>query len=142
MLNRINLRDLELVKHLSDTGTIIATSQRMHVSQPAVSQRLRYLQDRVDIPLFERGDGRIQPTAAGRRLDECARQILQILEETGRELEQLAIESETRLRLTTQWSPRWSGGLRVTNLLDEDYAERADFGFGEYRYFVGQPLGA
>ncbi|MGQ8366134.1 TonB-dependent receptor [Glaciecola sp. 1036] len=25
------------------------------------------------------------------------------------------------------------------NLLDEDYAERADFAFGNYRYFVGQP---
>ncbi|TXS91194.1 TonB-dependent receptor [Parahaliea aestuarii] len=32
-----------------------------------------------------------------------------------------------------------SATLRVTNLLDEDYAERADVGFGEYRYFVGQP---
>ncbi|MFC3122285.1 TonB-dependent receptor [Agaribacter flavus] len=27
----------------------------------------------------------------------------------------------------------------VFNLLNEDYAERADFGFGNYRYFVGQP---
>jgi hypothetical protein len=27
----------------------------------------------------------------------------------------------------------------ILNLLDEDYAERADFGFGSYRYFVGQP---
>jgi outer membrane receptor protein involved in Fe transport len=27
----------------------------------------------------------------------------------------------------------------VSNLNDEDYAERADFGFGSYRYFVGEP---
>jgi len=33
-------------------------------------------------------------------------------------------------------------GLRVTNLGDEDYAERADFGFGSYRYFVGEPRSA
>lgn len=46
------------------------------------------------------------------------------------------------LRITSDLTPRWSAGLRVTNLLDEDYAERADFGFGEYRYFVGQPRGA
>ncbi|MEZ5501296.1 MAG: TonB-dependent receptor [Halioglobus sp.] len=46
------------------------------------------------------------------------------------------------LRITSQLTPRWSAGLRVTNLLDEDYAERADYGFGQYRYFVGQPLGA
>jgi iron complex outermembrane recepter protein len=46
------------------------------------------------------------------------------------------------LRITSDLAPRWSGGLRITNLLDEDYAERADFGFGQYRYFVGQPRGA
>jgi outer membrane receptor protein involved in Fe transport len=45
------------------------------------------------------------------------------------------------LRVSSQLGPRWSGNLRLTNLLDEDYAERADFGFGEYRYFVGQPRG-
>ena len=46
------------------------------------------------------------------------------------------------LRITSDLTARWSGALRVTNLLDEDYAERADFGFGDYRYFVGQPRGA
>jgi len=46
------------------------------------------------------------------------------------------------LRIASQLGPRWSTNLRLTNLLDEDYAERADFGFGSYRYFVGQPRGA
>ena len=46
------------------------------------------------------------------------------------------------LRITSDLTTRWSAGLRFTNLLDEEYAERADFGFGEYRYFVGQPRGA
>lgn len=46
------------------------------------------------------------------------------------------------LRVASDFGQRWRATLRVTNLLDEDYAERADFGFGSYRYFVGQPLGA
>ncbi len=46
------------------------------------------------------------------------------------------------LHLAAPFGERWQFGLRVTNLFDEDYAERADFGFGEYRYFVGQPRGA
>ncbi|RLQ21572.1 TonB-dependent receptor [Seongchinamella sediminis] len=50
--------------------------------------------------------------------------------------------SLVNLRVSSQLAPRWRGNLRLTNLLDEDYAERADFGFGNYRYFVGQPLGA
>jgi len=27
-------------------------------------------------------------------------------------------------------------------VLDEGYAERADYGFGNYRYFVGEPRSA
>ncbi|MEQ8516886.1 MAG: TonB-dependent receptor [Chromatocurvus sp.] len=45
------------------------------------------------------------------------------------------------LRLRNALSDHWEAGLRITNLLDRDYAERADFGFGSYRYFVGQPRG-
>ena len=29
--------------------------------------------------------------------------------------------------------------VQLLNVLDKDYAERADFGFGSYRYFVGEP---
>jgi outer membrane receptor protein involved in Fe transport len=29
--------------------------------------------------------------------------------------------------------------LNILNITDEDYAERADFAFGDYRYFIGQP---
>lgn len=32
-----------------------------------------------------------------------------------------------------------SVSVRLLNITDEDYAERADFGFGSYRYFVGEP---
>lgn len=45
------------------------------------------------------------------------------------------------LRLRSALSENWEAGVRVTNLLDREYAERADFGFGQYRYFVGQPRG-
>lgn len=45
------------------------------------------------------------------------------------------------LRLQTAINSGLSATLRVTNLLDEEYAERADFGFGSYRYFVGEPRG-
>lgn len=43
------------------------------------------------------------------------------------------------LRLMSQLTPKFRAGLRITNLTDADYAERADFGFGNYRYFVGEP---
>ena len=33
----------------------------------------------------------------------------------------------------------WDWGLRIMNVVDDNYAERADFAFGEDRYFIGEP---
>lgn len=41
-------------------------------------------------------------------------------------------------RLTAQPHEAWSLSLRVANLLDTAYADRADFAFGDYRYFPGR----
>ena len=44
------------------------------------------------------------------------------------------------LNLRTGWAlnKQLDISVRIINLTDEDYAERADFGFGSYRYFVGE----
>lgn len=41
------------------------------------------------------------------------------------------------LRLRQSLGQHWRLGVRITNLTDEAYAERADFAFGNYRYFPG-----
>lgn len=42
-------------------------------------------------------------------------------------------------RINWQFERQWQVGLRVVNIADRDYADRADFGFGQDRYFVGMP---
>ena len=42
------------------------------------------------------------------------------------------------LRIRQGLGPRWQATLRVSNLLDEEYAERADFAFGNFRYVPGR----
>ncbi|HCS26959.1 MAG TPA: TonB-dependent receptor [Spongiibacteraceae bacterium] len=46
------------------------------------------------------------------------------------------------LRVAQEITPQLSVSLRVINLSDEDYAERADFAFGNFRYFIGEPRSA
>ena len=43
------------------------------------------------------------------------------------------------LRASVDINEQLSVSARLLNLTDEDYAERADFAFGSYRYFVGEP---
>ncbi|GAA6152454.1 TonB-dependent receptor [Pseudoteredinibacter isoporae] len=46
------------------------------------------------------------------------------------------------LNLRLAWQQdHWRLAARMSNLTDRDYAERADFAFGNYRYFVGQGRG-
>jgi outer membrane receptor protein involved in Fe transport len=44
------------------------------------------------------------------------------------------------LNLRGRWQParNWSLTLRLNNALDRDYADRADYAFGTYRYFPGR----
>ncbi len=42
-------------------------------------------------------------------------------------------------RYQVDLNTHWNYGLNVTNLLNTDYAERADYAFGVERYFVGEP---
>jgi len=42
------------------------------------------------------------------------------------------------LRLSWNIKPSWGATLRINNLTDRAYADRADFAFGNYRYFPGR----
>ena len=42
------------------------------------------------------------------------------------------------LRVTARPREQWSLTLRVSNVFDEAYADRADFAFGDHRYFPGR----
>lgn len=48
----------------------------------------------------------------------------------------------TVLNLRGTWSPlpRWRFSARIMNLTNADYADRADFAFGNYRYFPAMPI--
>lgn len=44
------------------------------------------------------------------------------------------------LRYQAEFGENGYYGARLTNLFNTDYAERADLGFGQERYFVGEPI--
>lgn len=46
------------------------------------------------------------------------------------------------LRYEAELNSNWYYAARITNLFNTDYAERADFAFGNERYWVGEPISA
>ena len=49
-------------------------------------------------------------------------------------------EGHDLLNLRVGWdvARRWRGTVRINNLTDRAYADRADYAFGNYRYFPGR----
>lgn len=102
MPSPLSSNDLELVRVIADTGSLTRTANQLHVSQPAISQRLANLQERLGTRLFVRSDGRMQPTDAARRLAEAAVAVDGIIDKAQRDVENLLDRRQRQFRLTTQ----------------------------------------
>jgi DNA-binding transcriptional LysR family regulator len=72
----VELADLEAVAALADALHFGRAAERLHVSQPALSKRLRRLEERIGGPLLLRRYRDVRLTEAGRLLAERARRLL------------------------------------------------------------------
>lgn len=72
----IGVRDLELLEALEEHGTLTAAAHGLHISQPALSQRLKTLEQRLGAGLFERRGRQLVTTASGERMYVAARAAL------------------------------------------------------------------
>jgi DNA-binding transcriptional LysR family regulator len=66
------LRQLRAFCQAAQTGSISRAAQRLHLSQPTVSQLVKALEQDLDLPLFERRGPRIELTPAGSALLDTA----------------------------------------------------------------------
>ncbi len=98
----IGIKDLKLVRLIAEAGSLTSAARRMHVSQPAASQRLANLQDRLGTAIFERVDGQMRPTTIGKRLVATANRVTEELERACADIRKHADDRADRLRVTTQ----------------------------------------
>lgn len=98
----LEVRDLSLVCAISDSGSVTRAATRLHLSQSALSHRLRSVESRLATPLFLRLGKKMVLTPAGERALATARRVLADLESAEEELRVLASGGGGVLRLCTQ----------------------------------------
>ena len=98
----VGIRDLELLDALGEHGTLTAAARHLYVSQPALSQRLLRLEERLGTPLFERRGRRLIANAAGRRMLHAAHVTLGELRAARLDLRELADGHRRPLRVASQ----------------------------------------
>jgi DNA-binding transcriptional LysR family regulator len=96
-------------------------AERLGVTQPAVSQQIRALEQRVGRKLIDRSGRRVEPTEAGNRLYRSAQRLLALEQQL---MEELNADEDTTLRGRLELgSSSGPGGTVVPQLLCEFAAQ-------------------
>lgn len=69
----ISLRHIEVFRAIMLTGSVTRAAAMLHTSQPTVSRELARLEQLLQLPLFERAHGKLQPTGEAYALFEEVR---------------------------------------------------------------------
>lgn len=85
----LNLHHLALFQAVAEEQSVSRASERLMVSQPAVSKQLQQLERAVGVPLFDRTPRGVRSTQAGELLSGYARRIFALAEEAERAIEEL-----------------------------------------------------
>jgi DNA-binding transcriptional LysR family regulator len=101
----MDLRQLEILQAIAETGSFTASGRKLHVSQSAISRQILLLEDELGEPLFLRVGRQVRMTPAAESLVQLGQRVfLDVRETVG------AITDRTRdLRGTL----RLSGGMTV-----------------------------
>jgi DNA-binding transcriptional LysR family regulator len=112
MLSTFHLRTFLAVV---EAGSYSAAAQQLHMSQPAVSQQIRTLEDQLgDVRLFRRVGQRMVPTHAGEELLPSARELVALAERAAQSI--IALRGQVTGRVVVGCTPN-SGERLIPRLL-------------------------
>ncbi len=97
----MDIKQLRYLVGIADEQHVGRAAERLHVTQPALSQQLRKLEEEVGSPLFERHHRGMRLTLAGQVMLKHSRQILEQIEEARNEIDSLSDTSECLIRIGT-----------------------------------------
>lgn len=104
-MQHFDLEQLRTFVAVTEAGSFTAGAPRVFLSQSAVSEQLRKLEERAGQPLLWRAKSGVTPTAAGERLLAHARRLLAMSEAAWRDLRDVTLQGELRLAVTDYFRP-------------------------------------
>jgi DNA-binding transcriptional LysR family regulator len=78
----MDLRQLEILQAIAETGSFTACGRKLHVSQSAVSRQILLLEEELGEPLFLRVGRRVRMTPAAEALVQLGQRVFQDVRET------------------------------------------------------------
>jgi DNA-binding transcriptional LysR family regulator len=78
----MDLRQLEIIRAIAETGSFTAAGHKLHVSQSAISRQILLLEEELKEPVFLRVGRRIRITPSGESLLQLSHRVFQDLKDT------------------------------------------------------------
>lgn len=69
-----------------ETGSFSAAAKQLSITQPAVSQHIRALEQELNVRIFERGNGKLIVTKQGEKVIRCAQKIVGLTRQLQQDL--------------------------------------------------------
>src|SRR5205814_9210104 len=80
--NLMDLRQLEILQAIAETGSFTACGRKLHVSQSAISRQILMLEEELGEPLFLRVGRKVRMTPAAESLVQLGKRVFQDVRET------------------------------------------------------------
>lgn len=93
----MNVRSMEYILAIAQTGSLSAAGRLLQVSQPTLSVFLQGLEQQLGTALFQRNGHRLEPTAQGKVLLEAAKEIVAVKEQTYQTIHRLTHHQSSRI---------------------------------------------
>jgi DNA-binding transcriptional LysR family regulator len=111
----MSVRDIEAFLAVVETGSIVAGSSAVNITQPGLTRRIQSLETALGAPLLDRQSKPLKPTALGREVYEHGRRVLRALQDLkSAAAPQGVLTGELRLGITPSLSE-----TALTEALDE-----------------------
>lgn len=95
----INLYQLQSFVTVVSEGSMTAAADKLYLTQPAVSQQIRSLEESLGVELLVRGVRQIKPTSQGEILFDQAKKILQMVQQTEASVGMMTAKLSGRLKV-------------------------------------------
>ena len=101
MRRRLTYRQLEAFVAVLETGSVTRAAERLHISQPALSQLISNFESDLGYPMFRRSGGRLAPTAEAELLRDEVQSALGAVERACRRAQDIGSFRAGRLAIST-----------------------------------------
>ena len=97
----MNLQQLITFSTVLSEGSMTAAAEKLYLTQPAVSQQIRNLEEELGVPLLERGVRNARPTPQGQVLYDYAKRIISLTQQAQVAIQTIGEEVRGSLRIGT-----------------------------------------